>query len=220
MVYGKLLAGVLAVVLCSGVAGAMPGETAVKGEYIEARTCNVWTGACFANGEMALLGKNAVVGWSVSKGSWEGVSLDGLKVVAALNSEGTLGTKYEGKVTSALYVDEKATCAQAEALVALAKALAPKELAHVIRVEKKAVAFSRSGIKATLKVGSEIGIKTDEICDCNSSGCTAMRFYDPVSRSVEVECAKAVTNSYQDGALGVRWSESGLQGAMLGTFSK
>ncbi len=218
MVYGKLLAGVLAVVLCAGVAGAMPGETALKGDYIEARTCNVWTGACFANGEMALMGKNALVGWSVSKGTWEGVALDGLKVVAALDSEGTLGTKYEGKVTAALYVDEKATCGQSKALVALAKSLG--KLAHVVRVQRKDIAFSREGIKATLKVGSEIGIKTDEICDCNSSGCTAMRFYDPVSGSVEVECAKAVTNNYQDGALGVRWNESGLQGAMLGTFAR
>ena len=32
----------------------------ITGKYVEARTCDVWTGPCFANAEFDLTGKNAV----------------------------------------------------------------------------------------------------------------------------------------------------------------
>ena len=40
----------------------------LTGQYIEARTCDIWTGPCFANSEMNLTGKNAVMGWKIDKG--------------------------------------------------------------------------------------------------------------------------------------------------------
>ncbi len=57
----------------------LPASAAgLTGKYIEARTCDVWTGPCFANAEMNLTGKHAVLGWKVEKGEFQGVSLDGL----------------------------------------------------------------------------------------------------------------------------------------------
>src|ERR1043165_6217395 len=123
---------ILATLAMSSVAGMADGEkAAVRGDYVEARTCAVWTGSCFANGEVNLMGKNAVVGWSVTKGSWDGVPVDGLKIVAVLSAEGTLHTKYEGKVASIVFVDKNASEAQAAALVAMARSLAPEHLADI-----------------------------------------------------------------------------------------
>src|SRR5262245_6364135 len=129
MTYGKILAGLLAAVLCAGVAPALSNDAVVQGEYLEARTCDVWTGPCFSNSEINLTGKNAVAGWVVTRGTWKGTALDGLKVVAALKSEGTLHTEHQGKVEAVLFVDEKATDEQARALVSLARTLAPDHLA-------------------------------------------------------------------------------------------
>ena len=38
----------------------------------------MWTGPCFANAEMGLAGKEAVMAWKVDQGSWNDVKLDGL----------------------------------------------------------------------------------------------------------------------------------------------
>ena len=62
--------------------GATKAAPEISGSYIEVRSCDVYTGPCFANGEMGLSGKEAVMVWSVREGSWKGVALDGLTVIA------------------------------------------------------------------------------------------------------------------------------------------
>ena len=56
----------------------------IRGQYVEARTCDVFTGACFANADTGLTGKNAVLAWKVDSGSVGATRLDGLGVVAVL----------------------------------------------------------------------------------------------------------------------------------------
>src|SRR5947209_16947656 len=63
----------------------------VSGNYMEARTADVFTGPCFANGEADINGKEAVLGWKINNGSWKGVNIAGLGVVAVIRSEHTLG---------------------------------------------------------------------------------------------------------------------------------
>src|SRR5579871_6793855 len=67
----------------------------ISGDYIETRSADVYTGQCFANGEVNLVGNEAILGWHVQQGSWNGVSLKGLSVVAAVRASGTLGDPYE-----------------------------------------------------------------------------------------------------------------------------
>src|ERR1700688_3032672 len=68
----------------------------ISGDYLEARTADVYTGPCFANSEMDLAGKQAVVAWHVREGAWQGVPLGGLSVVAAVRSSATLGDPVGG----------------------------------------------------------------------------------------------------------------------------
>src|SRR5215468_994815 len=53
----------------------------ISGDYIETRSADVWTGPCVANGEVNLTGDQAILAWHVKKGTWNGVSLEGLNVV-------------------------------------------------------------------------------------------------------------------------------------------
>jgi len=64
----------------------------VSGNYIEARTADVFTGPCFANGEVEINGKEAVFGWKIGTGAWQGVNLEAL-VVGVIRSEHTLGKR-------------------------------------------------------------------------------------------------------------------------------
>src|SRR5690606_29447054 len=67
-------------------AAGLSNKTSVHGEYIEARTADVYTGACFANSEVDLVGNLAVFGWHVNEGTYEGVKLDGLSVVGVVRA--------------------------------------------------------------------------------------------------------------------------------------
>src|SRR5947209_9779766 len=89
----------------------------VRGQYVEARTCDVFTGSCFANADTGLTGRNAVMAWQVESGAVGGTRIDGLGVVAVVAAGETLGLKQTAPGKAVVIVDEKATPAQRAALV-------------------------------------------------------------------------------------------------------
>src|SRR4051812_43536032 len=81
----------------------------VRGQYVEARTCDVFTGACFANADTGLTGKNAVLGWKIESGAVGSTRLDGLGVVAVVASRETLGLMQSLPGKAVVIVDESAS---------------------------------------------------------------------------------------------------------------
>src|SRR5438270_14056076 len=102
--------------LASTVSIAAGGRSTVSGQYVEARTAEVFTGGCIMGSEAETMGKDAVLAWKVDRGSFNGVSLDGLSVVAAVAGDRNLGIAEIGggqaNVRSAVYVDSRATAPQ------------------------------------------------------------------------------------------------------------
>src|SRR6266542_6195237 len=101
----------------AGFSAGIPSRS-IYGDYVEARNADVYTGPCFANAEVGLMGELAVFGWKVKQGSWDGVNLDGLSVVGVVRAKHTLGDAYNSfyPVKSVLIVDEKANAEQRLAL--------------------------------------------------------------------------------------------------------
>src|SRR5436305_12860928 len=93
----------------------------IQGQYLEARTCDVWTGPCFANADFNLTGKNAVLAWKVDTGTVDGARLDGLGIVAIVIAHNTLGLDQHGPAKAVLIVGERASGAQRAGLIQLAK---------------------------------------------------------------------------------------------------
>src|SRR6266481_9341706 len=87
----------LPAVLALAVACLSPTLAAqqIRGDYLETRSADVYTGQCFANGEVNLVGNEAILAWHVQSGGWDGVPLQGLTVAAAVRANGTLGDPYE-----------------------------------------------------------------------------------------------------------------------------
>src|SRR5262249_6274583 len=109
----------------------------IYGDYIESRNADVYTGHCFAMSELSLTGDQAIVGWRVSKGEWNGVKLDGLSVVGVAKASDTLGSPFVNPypAKAVLIVDEKATPAQRDALQAFAREMGGELLKNVVRTE-------------------------------------------------------------------------------------
>src|ERR1700730_12341800 len=89
-------------------------STHVRGQYVEARTADVYTGPCFANSEVGLAGDLAVMGWRIDQGTFDGVNLDGLSVMGVIHAIGTLGdvTATVFPVKAVLIVDDRANAEQ------------------------------------------------------------------------------------------------------------
>src|SRR3954452_3113217 len=112
------LCGVLTV-FGSGVACA----AGIRGDYVEARTADVYTGPCFSNAEVFIYGNQAVMAWKVTEGEFDRVDLSGLSVAAAVKGTTTFSEDAPEQAKAVLIVDEKADSRQREALVALARSL-------------------------------------------------------------------------------------------------
>src|ERR1700675_518880 len=116
----------------------------IRGDYIETRSADVYTGQCFANGEVNLVGNEAILAWHIRSGSWNGVALQGLTVAAAVRAKGTLGDPYENPypANAVLLVDDQASVQQRAALASFARHMGGellKNVALVISVQMELV---------------------------------------------------------------------------------
>src|SRR5580698_6350370 len=120
--------------LALSIAGLSVGAD-IHGQYVEARTADIYTGPCFANSEVELSGNLAVMGWKIDKGNWQGIQLDGLSVMGVVRAAGTLGdymhTAYP--VKAVIIVDERASLEQRVALQHFAQRMSGDLLTDVVR---------------------------------------------------------------------------------------
>jgi hypothetical protein len=195
----------------------------VRGQYVEARTCDVFTGSCFANADTGLTGKNAVLAWKVDSGTVEGVKLDGLGVVAVLSTTDTLGLKQSGPGRSVLIVDEKATTTQRNALVSFAKAQAGQLLGEVVAVRSSTfdleICQCAGESCATLRAGT-VKVKTRCLDAAHDKACgNEDTLYPPLVKGVRAHAAMAVEHSFTGKELKETWNDGGRRGAFVGSFA-
>lgn len=205
------------------VLGAPVQAGEITGQYIEARTCEVFTGPCFSNADTNLTGKHAVLAWKIERGTFDQVALDGLGVVAVVAASETLGMPQTGPTRSLLIVDEKANVAQREALVRLARQQTGDLLRNVVAIEAAPIELTicacQQNACALLKAGSArietrcIDAKHDKAC-----GNDAALFPPLASHVQQPRAAVAVEHSYTGKGFNETWKDHGQRSAYVGAF--
>src|SRR5688500_10492061 len=132
------------------VATLSANDPGVAGDYVEVRTAQVFAGGCIVGSEGEAAGREAILAWRVSRGAVNGAALDGLSVVAAAAADNNLGTHSLGGapatvLKSVVFVDQRANAAQREALITMARSLAPSIVRSVVETRAVPIEFSRSG---------------------------------------------------------------------------
>ena len=197
----------------------------IRGDYIETRSADVYTGQCFANGEVNLAGKEAILAWHVQNGTWDGVTLDGLTIAAAVRARATLGDPYGDPypAEAVLLVDEQANPQQRAALVHFAQHMGgellknvevtlPAQMEMIVNHERHGVALLRAGRFATVQTRS-LG-DHDHVCG------NEVTFYPPLTEVSHSMPAVAVTDAYRGPGLGESWDSHGRRSAFVGTFAR
>jgi hypothetical protein len=197
----------------------------ISGDYIETRSADVYTGQCFANGEVNLVGNEAIMGWRVTNGSWDGVRLDNLSVVAVVRAKATLGDPYADPypAKSVLVVDEQATPAQKQALLNFVHHMTGKLTDNVEQVISApvdlAVVREHHG-KAILRAGNFVTVQTRPLNDGDHVCGNEVTFYPPLTETSHAMPVVAMRDEYKGPALDERWSVSGKRSAFVGTFAR
>ena len=202
---------------------SLDSSATVRGQYVEARTCDVFTGSCFANADTGLTGKNAALAWKVECGTVAGTKIDGLGVVAVVSVSETLGLKQTGPGRAVLIVDDRATTAQRDALVKFVKAQAGSLVGEVVAVRTAPVDLTvcncDGGGCATLTAGT-VKVATRCIDADHDKACgNETTLYPPLAKGVAAKAALAVEHSFTGKELNETWNDAGRRGAFVGTFA-
>jgi hypothetical protein len=217
----------LAAAVCTISMAVTVSAAQISGEYLEARSCDVYTGPCFANAEMDLAGKEALMAWKVEEGGWNNVSLVGLSVAVVANSEKTMGDTgvfrmKAGKIRSVILVDDRANPAQQAALVAFVKATAKEYTQDVVKVQSVPMTLENNHLagRGKFTAGDVAKIETRGLgkgdCVCTNE----MVFYQPLYKVADASPAYSQTLSYTGDGLDNSFTMHNQRSAFLATFRR
>jgi hypothetical protein len=205
-------------------AWSVPGRAAVKGDYMEARSADVFTGPCFAMSEVGLTGQEAILAWKVQEGDWNGVPLSGLSVVAVVRANATLGDPYHDPypAQSVLIVDSRATSQQRTALAAFAESMTGNLLDHVVRVETAPIQMTveHGDLHGAAKVvaGKFARIETRSLCHGDHICGNESAYYPPLVALAHSMPAFTLDSSFSGQGLGEVWKNVDKRSAFVGSF--
>ena len=222
-----------------GSATASVRAEGIKGDYVEARTADVFTGPCFSNAEIFIYGSQAVMAWKVTEGSYQGVDLRGLSVAAAVKGTTTFSEDKPEAARAVVIVDESASTRQREALVALAKHLGGARLGNVVDVKASRISLKVEDHKMTpvdtdpAHVGHEMPhaprasfwaaglaqIVTRPLDDGDHFCGNEVVAYKPLSKNVEVLPAYTLGHQFKGAGLGSKWDDPNCRSSYVGHFA-
>jgi hypothetical protein len=221
----KAILPVLAVAFLIPAASiAAPGAT-IKGSYVEFRNADVYTGPCFAMGEVGLTGQEAVLAWHIAEGNWSGVSIEGLNVVAVVRASATIGDPYANPLPAraVMLLDARANDAQRAALVEFAQAQSPALLGNIIAVESQPITFTAGAQHGSVSVtaGNLLQLSTRSLNEGDAICHNEAVFYQPLAAHLVHAMPVVETSStYSGNHLGVTWNDSGRRSSFVGSFAE
>jgi hypothetical protein len=194
----------------------------VVGEYVEARTAEVFAGGCIMSSQAETMGREAVLAWHVTSGAYDGEELGGLSVVAAVSGDRNLGIREIGgeapsSVRGVVFVDQQATPAQQRALVRLAQTMSRGLITDLVDVKPVAVDYTSTPMNIAVTAGdAKLAVQRH---NHHTAGCGAMKWFTPFSAIDDATIGVADQHQYEGRALGIRWSDPNRKSAFSGTFS-
>jgi hypothetical protein len=223
-----------ALVLC-GASATSAAE--LRGDYLEARTADVFTGPCFSNAEVFIYGNQAVMAWKVREGSFRGVDLRGLTVAAAVKGTTTFSEDRPEQARAVLIVDERADARQREALVAMARELGGARLGHIADVKTARMALKiedhapsaadsapgHDGMphapRASFWASGLAQIVTRPLDDGDHFCGNEVVAYPPLSKNVEALPAYTLGHAFKGTGLGTNWDDPNCRSSFVGHFA-
>jgi hypothetical protein len=132
----------------------------IEGRLLEVCTCKILC-PCWVGEDPDFGTCDGVLGWHVDKGAIEGVDVGGHSFIILAHIPGNI---LKGNWKVRVYIDDKATAQQKDALIKVwtGKAGGPvadlaKLVGEVVSVEQVPITFEVQGMNGTLKVGDVIG---------------------------------------------------------------
>jgi hypothetical protein len=198
----------------------LPSGASITGDYLEARSAEVVVGHCLANAEVGLVGREAILSWTVRAGAWNGEPLEGLSVVAVVQSDQTIGDVANEPVSAraVVLVDQRASQPQRDALLGLAREMAGPLLAFVVAVEAAPIEVESSAGLRSVRAGDLAALEVRERRHqdglCGNEGL----FYPPLIALQHAHPTYTLVHEWRGTGLEGTWKSPEKSSSYTGTF--
>lgn len=188
----------------------------VTGTYFETCNCVLACPCVFPNSPNIPTGGEctAIVGWHIEQGAFGGVALNGLNVAMAIHSPGDMQL---GNWKVALYLDEKASASQKDALTQIFGGQAGGQMAvfapaigQVLGVSSKQIDYQANGRKRSMEIAGVSKAEIEAISGLEGAEVTLNNLVDTIAPGFPLVQAVSKQLSYHD--YGMKWEISGKNG--------
>jgi hypothetical protein len=192
-------------------------DSKITGDYVEARTCSVFAGPCHYCGEYDLGGRDVVMAWNFTGGTFEGVNLAGIRAAADTSADANLDNKEAIRKTE-LVVDPSASDKQVAALTDLLQSKCGTQIGRIAAVHRAAVTFAHNGEGYIVSAAKFADISVQYMPD--DSCCTQpnLVWYSPITPLDHRKVGFTNFASYT-GSVSEPWQREGENGAFYGSFT-
>ena len=197
--------GIAVAVSILAVLPALAGSAVlIRGDYLEARSNHVLTCGCLFSGEMVTDGREAILAWKFDGGSYQGTSLEGVKVVAVLNGPGMLSLPGQAR-RAVLYIDGAGSESQRASVVSFLQQTYPAVIGEVLAVHSAPISFDKQPDRVSARVAGlvEVTARTARLPEDAHLG--SFFSYEPFIPLADRTLAMTLLYEYRGGDFGVRW---------------
>ncbi|HWP31221.1 MAG TPA: DUF1326 domain-containing protein [Fimbriimonadales bacterium] len=191
----------------------------ISGTYIEMRTCSIFAGPCHYSGEMMTDGRSAVAIFQVESGSYQGISLSGVKAALLVNSEENL--VFQKPTKSILFLDGASSPSKKQALIQLLQKQLGNYTNNLQDVRDAEIVLTTDNNEISVRVKDSRKPVYDALItfrECTSCTMPGVLWYRPLSPGVESEIATVEKQTLHENVLEERWVRMDERAAFVGSF--
>jgi hypothetical protein len=209
----------LVLIACVGAVAltSQAESTNITGDYVEVRTASVFAGACHYNGEVTTTGRDAMMAWNVTSGSWDGVDLKGMRAIAIVSADDNLSNAQAVR-RSELIIDKAASHAQAVAMLSAIKSRYAEALGEIISVRSAPIEFKHEG-KTYEVSSSEAAINVEAMPNDLCCRMPNLVWYSPLVPVGQRKVGYTIKALYAGHTVGDTWQRAGENSAFYGRFT-
>jgi len=192
-------------------------NTSIKGDYVEVRTASVFAGACHFNGEVTTAGREAIMAWNFTSGSWSGTNLAGLHAIAVVSADENLANAGERR-RSEIILDASATHDQKVALLNALKSRYAAALGEIVSVRSAPITFKHEG-KSYEVASAEAAINVEAMPNDLCCKMPNLVWYDPLVPLTQRKVGYTIKAGYAGHLIADPWQKADENSAFYGGFS-
>ena len=193
---------------------------APRGSLLELHSCELFAGGCVVSSEAPLDGRYMLRAWDFTGGSFAGTELAGLKVAVLQASSQNLAAENSSSDQAIVYLPQKASQAQRQALLAWLKSSQPELKAAHYKTRITPLSLEKNGADCTFRAGNSISITTAPLESCDKGGCGEALWYSPRTQTSMFTVALDRSSEITEPLLKLKWRDAGQRSVFLAKFGE